>query len=79
MQRDKLKYIKDKGFIEFDKDQMIKELTEKGTFSEEKIRELVSRYKYYIIMSNGNKMFYSADYIENHTIEEIEASFKKIN
>ena len=78
MEQSKLQYLKNNSYIEFDKEEIRKELKDKR-YSDECIERWINKYKYYRLMSDGQKMFYSEEYTENHTIEEIEKAFQKIN
>lgn len=75
----KLQYLKQNGFIEFDKQELKEELESKHVYSDKDIENWINKYKYYRLMSDGEKMFYSIEYVKEHTIEEIEEAFQKIS
>jgi hypothetical protein len=75
----KLQYLKLNGYIEFDKEKIRKELESKNIYSCQYIQDWINKYKYYRLMSDGTKMFYSFEYIKNHTVKEIEIAFQKIS
>jgi hypothetical protein len=70
MDRSKIQYLKQNGYIQFDKEEIRKELKAKNIYPLEFIENWVNKYEYYKIMSNGEKMFYSIGYIERYTTKE---------
>ncbi|WP_058953191.1 hypothetical protein [Clostridium tyrobutyricum] len=77
--KSKLKYLGKNGYVVFDKQEIRKELELKNIYPDEYIENWMRKFKYYRLMSDGKKMFYSDEYIKNHTIEEIETAFQKIS
>ena len=77
MEENKAKYLQENGYIEFNKQEVIEELTQK--FGKDKAIKIAQKYKYYKVMSDGNKMFYSENYIEKHSIDELEKVFNEIS
>lgn len=78
---EKLQYIKN-NYVEFDKNEIIKEFVDEDYMTKqlkEKIEKLINNYKYYRLMSDGKKMFFSEDYLKKHSIRELEKIFYKIN
>lgn len=75
----KLQYLKENGYVEFDKEEIRKEIKANNISSDKYIENWISKYKYYRLMSDGQKMFYDEEYLISHSIEEIEAGFAKIS
>lgn len=73
-----LQIKKELGLIEFDKKEIKQELLGKN-FTNEDAQLWIDKYKYYRLMFDGTKMFYSEEYIVSHSINELEAIFQKIN
>ena len=78
LDQNKLQYLREHGFVKFDKKAIRKELEDEN-HSKEYINNWLKKYKYCRLMSDGQKMFYSEEYLNLNSIEEIEASFLKIN
>lgn len=74
----KLQYLKDNGYFEVSKEEVREELS-KFRMPWARREEAINKYKYYRIMSDGQKMFFSQEYLESHSIEELEDNFKKIS
>jgi hypothetical protein len=77
MEQVKIQFLKENECIEFDKKKIRKEFEAKNILTDEYIEEWINRYKYYRTMSDGEKMFYSEEYLNAHSIEEIEDDFVK--
>lgn len=72
----KQEYLKANGYNKVDEMDMRKELKGKN-YSEESIQEKIKKYKYYKIMPSGKKMYYSEEFLNSHTAEELEKEWKK--
>ena len=64
------------NLIEFDKVQMKEELTS-NPIPQYRPETWVEKYTYYRMFGNNLKMFYSTEYLLNHTVKELEDNFKK--
>jgi len=71
MDKYKLQYLKENGYVEFDKEEIRKEFETEYTFPNEYIKKLVSKNKYYRLMKDGQKMLYSEAYLNSHSIEKL--------
>lgn len=77
MDSSKRQYLENNGFIEFNKEEMREEFEAKHIYPKKLIQDWINKYKYYRFMADGQKMFYSEEYLNSHSIEEIEAVFAK--
>lgn len=62
--------IKELGLVKIDKEEIKKRLLEKR-YSSQLIEKIISKYDYYRELKGKSLAFYSNEYLEKHTLEEL--------
>ena len=71
---EKLNYMKKAGYKKVTPEGVKNEAAKFNISDDE-----VSKFKYYRLLHNGDTMFYTEQYIENHSINELEKNFRKFD
>jgi hypothetical protein len=77
MEQSKIDYMNKNGIVEFDKEAMIQKYIKEYHWTYEKAHKHLDKFKYHRIMPNGRNAFYSEEYIQNHSVEELEKRFSR--
>jgi hypothetical protein len=79
MDEEKLQWLKNNGYVKFDKDEAYRDVLKCNAMPAEYINDWLSKYKYYRRMLGGRRMYYSEAYLRSHTITELNRLWRALN